>query len=435
MLGGVLGADIDGEDAESGHFGPLMVDEFESELFDQASIECAAFADGEVKLFGDGVDDLFLSAGLAHRSDFCCLVECPGMSWKDKEAEVLARLEVRLSKKNWDWLQGAVTWRAGDLYEATTTEVRTWFDRPRPDNTNGINDTALIRSLIWQNWIKIQAGTVEPINGNLRTFWYKIVEPFFREHSLISVSLTRGGDTVEKTLYQNVLDFLGDFVRNRVFLYSQEFQFEAPPDGRYIIGRDRPKYIFFTEKDGLWKTLCLPMAQGGEEGLEIQISVIATRGQPPFITVEYLARELQSLTDPVAHPVILVFCDYDPWGLRIAEQIDAKMRFFGFKSVTTYRLVTLDLFTPRNIKGAKDLSNMTNSMADIDHWMEETGGVNGEKKGIHCDVISSGRRDELLKKVRQGIRTNTLAEKFPLVKPVHLDHLGEEGEPVGRLYV
>jgi hypothetical protein len=140
------------------------------------------------------------------------------------------------------------------------------------------------------------------------------------------------------------------------------------------------------------------------------------------------------LKDPVVNPVVCVFSDFDPWGLRIAEQVDAKLRFFGFKSVTTYRLVTLDLFTPRNIKAAKDLSKMTDSMIDIDHWLKETGGVNGEKKGLHCDVISSGRREELLKKLRLAIRNNKLADYFPLVKPVDLDHLGDDGEPTGRLY-
>jgi len=81
------------------------------------------------------------------------------------------------------------------------------------------------------------------------------------------------------------------------------------------------------------------MSEGGDDGLESKITVFSTKGQPPFVAVEHLANELLNLPYPVANPVILACSDLDPWGLRIAEQIDAKMRFFGFKSVTTYRVI------------------------------------------------------------------------------------------------
>lgn len=355
------------------------------------------------------------------------------MSWKDTEAAVLQRLEVHLSPENWKWLRGAVNWDAGDLDEASTTEVRLWFNRP--SNKNGINDTGLCRTLIWQTWIKIQANVLESVNGNLRSFWYQIVDPFYNTHLLWPPgAFARRGESFEKELYQLVLEFLGDFVRHRVFLYMPVWEFQLPVDSRFIIGRDRPKFIFYTEKVGLWKSHCEPMAGGGDDGLEPKISVFCTKGQPPFVSVEHLASALLTLKDPVANPIILVCSDFDPWGLRIAEQLDAKMRFFGFKSVTTYRLITLDLFTPKNIKGGKDLSKMTDSWTDIQHWLDVTGGVNGEARSIHCDVLSEGRRLQLFKKIRLGIRNGDLADRFPLVKPVDLEQANPDEEPIGRLY-
>lgn len=338
-----------------------------------------------------------------------------------------------MSPENWKWLRGAVNWEAGDLDEATTTEVKTWFHRP--SNKNGINDTGLCRTMIWQTWIKILAAVVEPVNGNLRSFWYQIVEPFYNTHCLWPENaFARAGESFEKSLYQLVLEFLGDFVRHRVYLYRPEWQFQMPADARFIIGRDRPKFIFYTEKEGLWTSHCLPMAEGGDDGLEIKITAFSTKGQPPFVAVEHLAHELQSLPYPVANPVILVCSDLDPWGLRIAEQVDAKMRFFGFKSVTTYRLITLDLFTPKNLKGAKDLSGMTDSMVDIQHWLDVTGGINGEAKSIHCDVVNRARREQLFKDIRLGVRRGDLADRFPLVTPVDLEQANPENEPIGRLY-
>ena len=111
------------------------------------------------------------------------------------------------------------------------------------------------------------------------------------------------------------------------------------------------------------------------------------------------------------------------------------MRFFGFDSVTTYRLITLDLFTPKNLKGAKDLSKMTASRTDIQHWLDVTGGLNGEAKGLHCDVVNKSRREQLFKDIRLGIRNGDLADRFPLVKPVPLEQLAQDEEPIGRLYI
>ncbi len=77
---------------------------------------------------------------------------------------------------------------------------------------------------------------------------------------------------------------------------------------------------------------------------------------------------------------------------------------------------------------------MTASWTDIQHWLDVTGGVHGEAKGIHCDVVNRSRKEQLFKDIRLGIRRADLADRFPLVKPVPLEQLAEEDEPVSRLY-
>ena len=68
-----------GEDSKAGHLDAVGVDELQGELFDEASIDCAAFADRQAEVFRDGVDDLFLGSWLAHRKWF---LMAPRMAWR-----------------------------------------------------------------------------------------------------------------------------------------------------------------------------------------------------------------------------------------------------------------------------------------------------------------------------------------------------------------
>ena len=82
MHGGVLGADVHGEDSKAGHFDTVGVDELQGEFLDETSVDRAAFADGQAEVFGDGVDDLFLSSWLAHRERFLMVRR---MAWDELE--------------------------------------------------------------------------------------------------------------------------------------------------------------------------------------------------------------------------------------------------------------------------------------------------------------------------------------------------------------
>ena len=49
--GGVLGADVHGEDSKAGHFDAVGVDELQGEFLDETGIDRAAFADGQAEVF------------------------------------------------------------------------------------------------------------------------------------------------------------------------------------------------------------------------------------------------------------------------------------------------------------------------------------------------------------------------------------------------
>lgn len=75
----MLRADVHGEDSKAGHLDAVGVDELQGEFFDEASIERAAFADGQAEVFGYGIDDLFLGSWLAHGKWF---LMAPRMAWR-----------------------------------------------------------------------------------------------------------------------------------------------------------------------------------------------------------------------------------------------------------------------------------------------------------------------------------------------------------------
>jgi hypothetical protein len=152
----------------------------------------------------------------------------------------------------------------------------------------------------------------------------------------------------------------------------------------------------------MWK-LCEQVHQAKNKR---SISVMASDGEPSLLTLEYFAEDFRQ--NGVSELVIGTLCDYDPWGFWIAWNLDHKLSSFRrqgvkdaegklvpyFKSVTTYLLTTPDLFTKKNLKDGRDLTNFKDQTL-IQNWMEITHGVEGKPLGLHVDQV-----DKLLRRQR-----------------------------------
>lgn len=62
-----------------------------------------------------------------------------------------------------------------DIFLMNRRELRKYFSFKTKKRK--INSTKLIKNLIWQTYTWIQDGRMEPIEGNLRSFWYVRVKP------------------------------------------------------------------------------------------------------------------------------------------------------------------------------------------------------------------------------------------------------------------
>lgn len=320
---------------------------------------------------------------------------------KDFEKRQRAELKERLSDDDLRWLERSITWESPDLRDITGQLLRQLF--PEPNHPERINDNRLLLTLIWQWWLLILMGSADPVRGNLRSFWYQVVEPFYREHRLLAP--TEGFMELVGSLPTEVGDLptgvsdrsnraarvvelmtenLGKFVRHRIFKFSGEFEFQRPMDHLSFVGKDDAKYLFFTEKEGLW-WLC-EMLYGEPEK---SISVMASNGQPSFLSLEYYARDLIRRTKKVW---IGVFSDYDPWGWSIAINVADKLRFLGMNQVEAYYLTSPELFTPQQIANGHDLSHHP-QQSQVQHWLEDTGGVEGRPIALHIDVLSRSKKE------------------------------------------
>ena len=317
--------------------------------------------------------------------DECDKPRRENLPWYETEAKVLRRVKADLGadSKAWKWLQRAIHWDSPDLKTATTEQVLAEYPAPAggKDDAPQINDARLLRTMIWQSWIKIQASLMLPIEGNLRSYWYQVVKPFYRRHNLLEHgrSPRSTGDAIGAIMNEA----FADYVSRRVFEYTGAFQFYSA-DLFWQRGKDQPRILLFFEKRGMYK-----WAEWAYKNIA-RISYMASRGQPSFLELEKFSKDFAD--GKVGTFVIGGFPDWDPYGWKIMEELDAKLRFLGQRvardkktgewiefKVKTYMLTAAKLFTEEDIASGDDLSLWPAKYQPmVQDWLTKGGGVHGK---------------------------------------------------------
>ena len=324
----------------------------------------------------------------------------------------------------------------GDIRQMTTEEIRKLFRgrrKKKPDGTYvwTIDDTRFLYTFILQSLCKIRAKELTGVKGNLRSFWYRDAGPLYKHHNIIESdegparfwdelgflsseefleAFETRGDAADRELYiQNRMGCCFDeYVKKAFFRFQGEFEFKDPRPDFHIVGRKMPRFILFTEKEGLW-WLCKELSD------ELGISAMASQGEPGLLTLEYYAEALRARG--VKNPEICAYTDYDPWGFNIADQSGIKfgLSVFGFKSVKVTHITSLSLFKPEVIEYAKrDLTKVSaRKIKQVNDWMAAGYGIAGpdgvrKPYGMHIDLADL----ELLKKaIRDWFKQVSRGEK------------------------
>ena len=327
------------------------------------------------------------------------------MTWQEALSQYY-ETHPTLNDANRAWLQKKVLLEAPLLEELERQELIARFT---VDGT--MNHTLLVATLVWQMLGKILAGEEEPINGNLRSFWYQIADPLYlrkdlyttvkgtpgfeaylvelealAEHDDESRSKLADSSTIKVSYCKDLCeDVIQSFVLQAIFRYRGPFQFVDPHPNLHLLGEGRASFIFFCEKAGFWQKYCEKIYQ------KHAITVIASKGFPSLLCLEYVADELRA--KKIKNVALAGLVDYEPAGFLIAKDYQDKFSWLGFGIKNFTLLTSTSLFTQNSLDTKyRDLTHVHPSREKITQaWFELTGGIDGKRRGIQADHASAPR--------------------------------------------
>lgn len=308
-----------------------------------------------------------------------------------------------LAERRQRWLEKRIVRTAPDIRQLATQEEALRYFGQTSQGKPDVNDALLIRTFVWQFVTRVLAGEERPIRGNLRSVWYRELRLLLLRLGLIhpddeprdpgtsSFSIKVDGasaprpkgtdrgkyllDLLEKAFQEM---FLAGFYR-----YADLEVYDAR-ENFWNLGRSRGNIVFFTEKEGLF-WLCRQI-----QAL-FDVTIIASRGSPIWITVDYVARVMRRRGYSSVRVVSL--SDFDPWGFAMGGQVRSKFAdpVTGFRRVSLENLTRLELFTEERLQRAKrylltgheDPKDPVRTV--VEEWVKLTGGIYGEPYGIHVD--------------------------------------------------
>lgn len=260
-----------------------------------------------------------------------------------------------------------------DIRQMSRRELRENFSFKK----GRLNATGLMKNLAWQAFTWIRDGRMEPIEGNIRSFWYMHVKSV-----LSRLGIKTSGERYTSKLYDVLVEMT---TVHHLFRYVDLGFIDERVYAR-TIGRANGNLIIFVEKDGLL-SLARQVAQ------KYDTTAISLGGFPAYITSEYLVRSMAGqglLRNPVR---LFSVVDYDPAGYWIEKEFIKQLENYQVQVASLYSLVSpaalpVELVDACRYKLKKD--SRTNN------WLKATGGIGGLAYGLEADALG-GRR------IRQGL--------------------------------
>lgn len=239
-------------------------------------------------------------------------------------------------------------------------------------STNELNVMEFMANVIWEYFHLIQKGKREPIEGNIRTFWY-VLKPTLNK--VIKID--------SRKHYQVMIDvFKKLIVLHKLFKYS-DFGFVDQGQHFYSLGERYPHIIFLGEKTGHYLKLKRIQEEYG-------VTIMASGGMPSVLTAEYFAAELSKKVDFKTQSVYLItIVDYNPSGAIIIKSFERQLvrqgiDFYGFS-----HLLLPQNFTPEELEHITEDIPMASpsDKTKAKNWLKAGGGIAGKLKGIETEAL------------------------------------------------
>lgn len=216
-----------------------------------------------------------------------------------------------------------------DIRFMSDAEIRANFSTK---STGEIVIRQLIGNIVWQAYNWIREGKLDPLDGNIRSFWYSHVKPVLGRFFPLSESF-----------YSTVTDVFAEYVGiHHLFRYA-DMGLVDDSGASKAVGSKHPHIILCAEKQGHLKALQQIAAETG-------VTIIALGGQPSLLTTEGLVDALAKVTTLKRRFYILTDVDYDPSGNIIAESFKRQLRSMGLDEVVRQDLIQPESFTADELK-------------------------------------------------------------------------------------
>ena len=238
----------------------------------------------------------------------------------------------------------------------------------------------------------------------LRSLWYSTVKP-----TLDKLDLLTADDNCEKSIDDwdgRLSRYLSEMVHEGKLTYK-DLHIEDESRNRRVVNENcfSPcrNVVVCVEKDTTYKLV-------KEISELLGCSCYSSKGLSGLGGMESLIRNImQNSSEPVKDIHFLIMSDYDPAGMIIAQTIHDQAKvvaeYLGLDECTIHseRIgINPDQLTEEELK-----NNWYTPKGDLDKWVEETGGILGEAKGLEMDAFKPDRiRNIFATSLKSYIDTN-----------------------------
>lgn len=270
-----------------------------------------------------------------------------------------------------------------DIRGLRRSELKRYFGS---STSNRIIISKLIKSQIWQAYTRIKDGSEAPITGNLRTFWYRFLKPALAKVPKKYLGKSDAYDQMTALFVELVLDL-------KLFSYK-DFDFTDENWENRRLGTERPEVLVFAEKRG-WIRILRRFHK------EFGVSTLALGGFPSALTSSYTAHDLGELLQEGQGARLIGLVDYDPSGALIASSFQKQLELSGLKVSELVTLIEPQHYSEEELELYRYRLPKT-QRAKTDAWLEETGGVSGERYGLEAESMPMERLQKLVESAVLG---------------------------------
>jgi len=230
---------------------------------------------------------------------------------------------------------------------------------------------SLLANLIWQQLSYHRLGLNKGYGKCHRGFWYNPVEATVERLGL-------GSDGAEALLYR----ILGRWVDDDALFCYRDLGFDDAHGHLREIGSRLPGVVLVIEKT--------EVAQGGiAAARHFGISWVVTGGISKIVAAEFFAYALREVH--AGDVRAFIFGDFDPGGRVNGRAVVAHLARFGVGCPKGAEfLIDASVFTEEELELFSRPLSAKNER--VDGWLEETGGIHGQARGIHADWLQPPSR-------------------------------------------